>query len=118
MQQIRKLTEENDILAFEKQDLLDQNFDLKRQLKGSRYESARLETLADKGDSKLRQEVEFWKTKCHLLSTKYYTFLRKIRDEKDHIKESMQTQFDALKESTKEQVEAIRKAFNKVKGII
>lgn len=112
--QIRNLNAEVERLKNENQDLLAHNSSLKLQLDETRYMATQSEDFIEKRVTTLQSETEFWKTKCDQLSNKFYVQLRKLREEKEEIKTSMQTQLDDLREATQSRIDELRRTYNKV----
>lgn len=97
-----------------KQDLSIQNQDLRRQLEESRVRSVRSGDAFEDRVVDLQKEVEFWKVKCDRLTNKYYGYLKKLRNENDELRKTVQTQISALEKEAKGQIEALHTFYRKV----
>lgn len=96
------------------QTLSAENHDLRIQLDRIRSCSNKSEDMLEKRFLNVQKEAEFWKTKCALLSDKYYGFLKRLREEKEEIKNSMKAKFNALKEATELQIKDLHSTYRKV----
>jgi hypothetical protein len=62
----------------------------------------------------LQNEVEFWKKKCELLSTKYIHVLKKLKQDNDLLKQELLVDTQKYKEEILEAVKTIKKSYKKV----
>jgi hypothetical protein len=62
----------------------------------------------------LQNEVDFWKKKCELLSTKYIQVLKKLKQDNDLLKQELTFDCQKVKEEFLETAKKLKRQYKKV----